>query len=300
MRRSRVIALLAAAALGAPVSVPAQGAPPATDIYLVPLDASGATLRVGAPTNVTRRPGYDNQPSFSPDGRTIYYTAIRDDGQADVWRWDRDRRTAERVTTTTESEYSPTVMPGGRRLSVVRVEADSTQRLWSFALDGSDPRLLLAGVKPVGYHAWADDSTLALFVLGAPSTLQVADTRSGAATVAARDIGRSLVPVPGRHAVSFLQHADSTWWLTILDLDRRTSGGWATERVARMPAGADYAAWLRDGRAITAAGSKLYVLDRATAAWSEFADLASAGLGGLSRLALSPDGRWLALVAEPR
>ena len=33
---------------------------------------------------------------------------------------------------------------GGTRFSVIRVERDSTQRLWSFALDGSDPQLMLA------------------------------------------------------------------------------------------------------------------------------------------------------------
>ena len=40
---------------------------------------------------------------------------------------------------------------------------------------------MLADVKPVGYHAWADDHTLALFVLGQPATLQLADTRTGKA-----------------------------------------------------------------------------------------------------------------------
>ncbi len=298
MRRSLSLAPLAVAALSARLL--AQSAPPSTDVYLVPLDASAAALHAGAPVNLTARPGYDNQPSFSPDGRTIYYTSIRDDAQADVWRYDLRTRVASRVTTTPESEYSPTVMPDGKRLSVVRVEADSTQRLWSFTLAGGDPRLVLTALKPVGYHLWLDDHMLALFVLGQPNSLQIADTRTGAARVVAHDIGRSLVRVPGRHAFSYLQHADSAWWLTIVDLDRAPGDSSAAERIARMPAGADYVAWLADGRVITGAGSALLVLDRASGSWRAFADLGGAGLEQVSRLAVSPDGRALAVVAEPR
>lgn len=301
MRRRTFPSLALAIAALAPSLAVAQGGPPSTDIWLAPLGPAPGQLWIGKPVNITARPGYDNQPSFTPDGRAILYTSVREDGQADVWRYDRERKATTRVTTTTESEYSPTVMPGGRRMSVVRVEADSTQRLWSFALDGTDPQLVIAGIKPVGYHAWLDDSTLALFVLGQPNSLQIASARTGAATVVAHDIGRSLLRVPGRHALSFLQHADSAWWLTTLDLDRRDGGAWSTQRVARMPAASDYIAWLPDGRAIAGEGSKLYELDsRRGSEWREVADLAAAGLEHISRLTISPDGRFIAIVAEPR
>ena len=42
---------------------------------------------VGAAVNVTNRPGYDYQPSFSPDGGTMYFTSQRD-GQTDIYRYD--------------------------------------------------------------------------------------------------------------------------------------------------------------------------------------------------------------------
>src|SRR5205085_5230181 len=116
-------------------------------------------------------PGYGNQPSFLPDSRAILYTSRREDGQSDIYRYDIGSAATTGVTTTPESEYSATVMPGGRRFSVIRVEKDSTQRLWSFALDGSDPRIVVESLKPVGYHAWLDATTLAMFVLGSPNAL---------------------------------------------------------------------------------------------------------------------------------
>src|SRR5436190_4869906 len=87
-------------------------------------------------------------------------------------------------------------MPGGQRFSVIRVEKDSTQRLWSFDWQGGDPKLVLEAVKPVGYHTWIDSTTLALFVLGQPNALVVASTASGRVDTVARDIGRSLTTPP--------------------------------------------------------------------------------------------------------
>jgi len=155
--------------------------PPATDIYLAGLRVTRGRVTVDAPVNVTARPGYDNQPCFLPDGRAFLYTSIREDSQADIYRYDIAGKTSTRLTTTPESEYSPTPLPNGTGFSVIRVEADSTQRLWAFDADGSQPRLVLDSIKPVGYHAWGDDHTLVLFVLGAPPTLQIADARSAAA-----------------------------------------------------------------------------------------------------------------------
>ena len=203
MRWVRVVA--AAVSSAGTAALGSQAPPPGTDIFLASLASHGGRLELGAARNLTARPGYDNQPCFSPNGRVLYYTSIRDDGQADTYRLDLRSVRATRFTETPESEYSPAVMPGGRELAVVRVERDSTQRLWAFPLrdggrgenSGNQPRLLLERVKPVGYQAWADDHTVLLYVLGSPATLQLADTRTGQARVLASDIGRSLHQVPG-------------------------------------------------------------------------------------------------------
>src|SRR6185503_5120037 len=137
MRTRAIVAAATVAALG---FVPegasqAPSGPASTDIYLASLSTRQGRLVVGAPVNVTRRPGYDNQPTFTRDGQALLYTVIASDGQADIYRYDLRTKTSRRVTSTPESEYSPTVYSDGTRFSVVRVEADSTQRLWSFQLD---------------------------------------------------------------------------------------------------------------------------------------------------------------------
>jgi hypothetical protein len=263
-----------------------------TDIFLLDLVQEGSRLAfVGAPFTVTARAGYDNQPAFTSDGRAILYTSIRDD-QADSYRYDLGTGRSTRVTTTPESEYSPTPIPGTGRFSVVRVEADETQRLWSFASDGSDPRLLLPDVAPVGYHAWVTPDRLALFVLGEPATLQLAELGTGSARAVAADIGRAIQPVPGRPAVTFTQQIDGEWWLRELD-----TGTGAIRSVVRLLGPDEYHVHTPAGAVLAAHGTRIYQL-RDGRRWQEVADLARYGVGALTRLAVSPNGRLLAVVAD--
>jgi dipeptidyl aminopeptidase/acylaminoacyl peptidase len=269
----------------------AAQSPPASDIWLAELAPGG----LGVPVNVTARPGYDNQPAFLPDGRGFYYTAIDADGQADVWHYDLATARRARVTATPESEYSPTPLPDGSGFSVVRVERDSTQRLWRFAPDGTAPRLVLEHVRAVGYHAWADAGIVVLFIVGQPHLLVVADVATGRADTVARDIGRALARLPGRAAVSFvLRVSPEEQWLAEVD-----GPGRAIRRLVRMPAGAEFHAWTPDCAVLAAAGTMLHAWRPGDDAWREVADLGPAGLRDVTRLAVSPDSRRLAIVAIP-
>ena len=294
-----IACLLAALALQAPAA-----APPDTEIYLAPLSTSGASLVVGQPADISHSPGYDNQPSFTPDGSAVFFTSVRGGGTLpDIYRFDLASRETTRVTETPEGEYSPTVTPDGAHISVIRVEHDSTQRLWQFTIDGQNPELVLAGVKPVGYHAWADEHTLALFVLGKPATLQLADTRTGKARTLASDIGRSLTRIPGRGTIAFVERDPKAAQggvaaLWIKELDPRTH---AIAPLVRAVAGATEAdlAWTPDGRLLMAQADVLYGWRRGDKDWTRIADLAALGLHGVTRLAVSPNGDHLALVADP-
>ena len=283
----------------------AQGAP-APDIYLARLTNGGGKLVADSARNLTRRDGYDNQMSWSPDGRTILFTSVRDDAQADIYRIEVPTGAISRVTMTApESEYSATVMPRGDAISVIRVERDSTQRLWRFPLNGGSPSVILERVKPVGY-AWADSVTLALFVLGSPNTLQLADTRSGRADTIATNVGRSLHRVPGQHRISFvhklaLGSVDRTilsadeWWIMLLDPTTKK-----TERLVRLPKGVEDYAWTPDGRVILGEGSVLKTYDpKQGGEWEPIGDLATSGLASITRLAVSAKGDAIAIVGVP-
>jgi dipeptidyl aminopeptidase/acylaminoacyl peptidase len=276
--------------------------PPDTDIFLAPL-SPGAAAFVGTPVNITRSPGYDNQPSFTPDGAAILFTSNRGGTQTDIYRYDVGSRATSRVTNTPESEYSPTVTPDAAHISVIRVEADGTQRLWRFTLDGGAPELVLTGVKPVGYHAWVDEHTLALFILGSKSSLQIADTRTGTADSFVPGINRSIQRIPGGATISFVQRMPparegGAAILKISELDPKSR---RVTPLVDAVAGAREAdlAWTPDGTLLMAEKDVLYGWKKGDTSWRRLADLAALGLHGVSRIAVSPKGDRIAFVTQP-
>jgi dipeptidyl aminopeptidase/acylaminoacyl peptidase len=269
-------------------------APPGTDIWVFGFREEASRLDLSSGIRATDRPGYDNQPYFLPGGQFLLFTSVDSSGQADIHRLDLQRGTAEPLThSSPESEYSATLTPAGDRISVIRVEADSTQRLWSFDLEGKNPSLILEAIEPVGYHAWIDRGRLALFVLGSPATLQVASVETGQARIVARDIGRSLHRIPGRATISFVQWEDGRRGvITELDPD---SG--EDSILAPTLEGNEFHAWTPGGALLTGQGSKLFMwVPGVSQAWEEIADLATNGVTGISRIAVSPEGDRIAIV----
>jgi Tol biopolymer transport system component len=292
----RRLSILISAGLAGPLLAQA---PPGTDVYLAPLSVRGATVTIGPAQNLTRRPGYDNQPSFSPDGKQLYYTVVREGGpkgttQADIFRVDLRTRATAAFIATPESEYSAAVIPGGREVSVIRVELDSTQRLWAFPIAGGGaPRILAERVKPVGYQTWLDASTVGAFVLGSPATLQRLDLETGDATILLSNIGRALQRVPGRRAISVTHRVSETeWW--IVEVDPTTA---LRTPIVKMPDQADYFVWLSDGSLLTASGSRFLRYRPGTdSAWRVVATLE--GISGITRLAVNGKNDRIAFVAE--
>lgn len=298
-----------------------------TEIYLAPLSSTGGKLAVGPPTNISNNPGYDNQPSFTPDGNQILFASSRGSvGRArdarggaaaipatDIFRYSIASHSLWRITNTPEAEFSPVMMADGKNISVVRVEPDATQRLWEVANSDNargETSVLLPDIRPVGYYAWMDDKTVAVFVLGqngGPSTLQVADTQTGKAEVVASDIGRSIQRMPSG-GVSFVHRERtsgnaSTATLTIKRLVRTSaSSSVRIETLIAPPAGTNepYVAWMPDGSALVAVNSILYQWHTGDPAWTAVANLAAFGLREVSRLAISPKGDRIAIVAAAK
>jgi len=267
---------------------------PGTDIWAFRITGSAPRVDLDSAVRVTQRPGYDNQPHFPPGERLILYTAIDSVGQADIWSFELGSGDQKNLTRSApESEYSATVMPSLTRFSAIRVEADSLQRLWSFESGGTNPEVILRDIQPVGYHAWLDEERLALFVLGTPATLQIASLTDGKAEVVAENIGRSLYRFPGRGTVSFVQWSpDRTGWIT--EYDPETG---ASAPIAPLLEENEFYAWTPDGVLVMGQGSKLFRWRPGESeVWEEMADLLFAGILDITRIAVSPDGGWIAVV----
>jgi dipeptidyl aminopeptidase/acylaminoacyl peptidase len=287
-------ALTAQAQTASPSPSPSPS-PPANDIFLIDVTKQNGQMQLGAPIKITEWNGYNNQPFFFPDGQSLFYTSIRADKQADIYWYEIKSGKTSRVTETSESEYSPTITPDGKFISVVRVEADSTQRLWKFPLTGGKPILILERIKPVGYHTWLDNDTVALFILGKPNTLQIVDVRTEKAEKIAENPGRILRRIPNENKFSFVhKSSDQEWIVKAFDLKTRT----ITPLIKTLAGVEDYA-WTPSGVLLMAKDSKLFAWNPAKdKTWQELADFSGAGLKGITRIAVSPNANKIAVVAQ--
>lgn len=275
-------------------SVPVGAQLPSVDIYLCDFQEADGRVQLGKPLNVTRRQGYDNQPCFAPDGTYFLYSSADSGGHTDVFRYVIATGVVAQVTRTPEDEYSPTFLPGGGGFSSVRVESDGKQRLWKFDLDGTNPQLVLAGVDSVGYHAWLDENTLALFIVGEPHTLRIVDIRDGVEHLVASDIGRCVLRYYDSTDALFTAGRKHQWWFYRLERPSLE-----VRRVYRVLDGSEDAAWTPSGRLLMGLSDAIYVQDPSSGTgWWRVGVFGE--VEGLTRLAVSPTGDRLAFVARDR
>src|SRR5688500_6518942 len=104
-----------------------SGLPQGTDVWMFKYYYEAGSYKILSGVNLSNHEGYDSQPSFSENGSYMLWTSERDSGQTEIYRYDLTGKSSTRLTQTGVSEYSPTYMDGGRFISSVVVEPDSTQ-----------------------------------------------------------------------------------------------------------------------------------------------------------------------------
>jgi hypothetical protein len=270
----------------------AQAPMPNTDIYVLDIKVAADKFILSKPENITKREGYDNQPCFLPGGLKLLYTSIRANKNADVYEYNIKTKATKQLTNTPEDEYSPTPMQDGVHFSTVRVEKDSSQRLWMFPLAGGTPELVFKSVRRIGYHCWANNTIAALWILG--DSLKIGDTRMDMAMYMDTGVGRCVQYIPGDKAFSFVKKRSKTdWMLMRLGL----GAGKKSDIVKTLPGSEDYV-WTPDGTLLMGNEGKLYKFNpRKDKDWVMIADFKGTELENFYRIAISQEGNKLALVS---
>ena len=276
-------------------SLPILFAQPATEVYVFELNSKGQAYELRKALNVSANPGqYDNQPSFSGDGKVLYYVSQDTAGQTDIIFYQLESGTKTNFSQTpSASEYSPNLTPDGKSISCIRVVGDE-QLLWKFPLAGGEPAVVVPGLV-IGYHAWWNESTVVSFVLGEPQSLQISDLMSNTHKIVAENIGRSLHKIPGQNLISFAQNRDDQPAL-IQSLNPETG---EIKTIAEALPDSQDMTWTTNGEILMGQGHSLFIWSKNKPEWSKIAVLDQQfGLTGITRLAVSPDGKKLAVVVN--
>lgn len=262
-----------------------------TDIFVYELKEKKGKVTLGKGENVTKRPGYDNQPHFFGVDYLLY--TEQENGQTDIVMLDLYENKKTNLTQSKESEYSAEMVPGFDSFAAVRVEEDQTQRLWLFHLNTKKkPQLVFEDLAPVGYHAW-NGSDVATFVLGNPITLVLTNAKERYDRKITDNIGRTLRAMPGTPDFAF-ERAEENGRVNIYRLS--TSNG-AFDLIVQKPEKASDWTITKEGTFVTSVGSKLLTFNpKYDKHWVEAQDLGNVASKGITRMAVNEDNKKIALV----
>lgn len=267
-------------------------AQPSTEIILFDLVMKKHQLSAVNGVNISAHKGYDNQPFFHPEKSILYYTSADENGNTDLIHYDYSSKKKVKFTSTPDREYSPTVTPDQKFISCISQRENGKQDLIKYPIGGGDPVVIIDNLT-IGYHAWLNDSSLMVFVLGEPNTLRRYDIVTGKDTVLATNIGRSLHRVPPDHAgISFVQKTDDSRWII-----KWTDGVSAPSNIADALPGREDLAWTGGGWLVMSDGNSIFA-SQPGKPWIEVNVTSSYPVRNITRVAVDPKTNKLAVVTE--
>lgn len=265
---------------------------PNSDIYLFTIKLTGSTMIVKKGENITKREGYDNQPFFTPDNKSLLFVSIKEDKQADVYSYNLGNQKTISITQTPVSEYSPIVTPDGKFFTTVVVEQDSTQRIYKYDFKNKLKPELLFDEDSVGYYSWLNKDSVLYYKLTAPQSLHAYDIKNKRDVWIANAPIRSFKPIKN---VSFFYGTQDKNETIIRIYNMRLKK--SEEYVAVKKENEDFI-WDKTLGLMKSDGSKIMRYNDDIKTWVEMADFSSFGVGKITRFAFSPNGRYIAVVGN--
>lgn len=263
---------------------------PETDLWLFKLKTVEKKITLGEGKNITARKGYDNQPYFTPDGKSILYVSTREDNQADIYRYDLGKQQAVQLTKTKESEYSPNYTPDGKTISCVAVEADSIQRLWLYNLDGTVKQCYNEGIDSIGYYSWLGHDTLLYYKLTEPHSLRMFIETGKADKWLCYSPSRAFKPTEGNQFIYAIKDSTTIQYRSYDPVIRRS-----TEYANHKSVSEDFI-WNRDFGLIKSEGTQLLNYNAVSKTWSVLLDFGPAGIKKITRFAFDPKNKSVVVV----
>lgn len=273
-----------------------------TDLFLLECKKNlfGFTIYPETVKKISKGDGYDNQPSFINKSQLVF-TSQDQAGNFDVILYNLATDKYTNMTRTPElDEFSPKLTSCGQYISTVRVEKDSSQRIWLYPINFGEPELLYDDIEPVGYYGWHGE-TAALFLVGSPNRLVYPYSREDIFEVA-KNPGRCLSQRPGTNEIVYVDKSSNivsngkeTYELKAFDVKSRQ-----LKSIGIALAGAEDFVWIDKNNLLMAQENTIYLKNISKGTdWEEIATLTIPEYHNISRISLSPDNKKLVIAMEP-
>lgn len=268
----------------------AQGS---SEVFLFDMETEKDTVRLLNKRNISNNEGYDNQPSFYNDNTVLF--ASNRGGQTDIVAYRINSNKISWISSTPRgSEYSPLKIPDENAISAIRLDTNGLQRLYRYDFESGKSKEIIKDLK-VGYHLWYDQHIIVSTVLVENRMdLVVSNLKDGTKFTFQKNVGRSLHKIPNSHLISFISKEGATG---IVKSMNPVSG--ATKEIIELVDKSEDIAWLNDGTLVTGYDNMLLGLKPGMDnEWELLSRFDASEIRGISRLAISANGRHLALVAK--
>ncbi len=267
-----------------------------TEIFLFEIKTTPITIEIVNGKNISQNSGYDNQPSFY-DENTVLYSRTQDSltaiGVYDITTF----KTSVFTNEPNSGFFSPQRIPNSETIVAVRQDPEGRQRLAQYDFQTKAFKKLLDSSQ-IGYFSFYDQQTFIASVLQ-PNQMDLflINSKKGTSESIITNSGRSLQKIPNSNSMSYtVENETQNMDLYTLDF----SGDELTSYfVCEMPIGRQDYTWLDENRILVGSGDSLFVYDLfGEPAWTFAASLNSYGLKNITRMTVSPDGKYLAVAAE--
>jgi Tol biopolymer transport system component len=266
---------------------------PDSEIYLFSIDQQDGKYTFTDGKNITSNKGYDNQPSFSLDNKSILFTSGRNDNNFDIYEYTLTDKKITPLITSENGEYTAKEFDKNTVMFVREGKNDQGMSVWKYDRLTKATSPALKNNEPVAYYAWNSKGEALVWVRYAFMMHFVNPARSINRYVA--NYAQPSVPhlIPNTDKFSFMQrHPDDSLWIKEFDPSDES-----VRPIVQSKDGKKDYAWMPDGSLLIGSENKLYRFDEKTDKdWHLLADLSSSGIKDISRMAVSFDGKYLALV----
>ena len=262
-----------------------------TEVYLFDYSNSKPLPTLTNQKNISNNPGYDNQPSFSKNGKFIYFSSTRN-GQTDILRFDIKNDKKKWISKTIGGEYSPQEI-SRNHLSAVRLDPDGKQLLYSYKISRNHSKVLVEN-KKIGYYAWINSKELLCFVLGEPNSLQSINLKTNKSILVDEIIGRSIHKIPNSELMSYISKKRDLWSINSFDPTSKE-----TSTIVNTVEGSEDLAWTNNGEILMSDGYSLFSFHPGyDKDWKFVIDFKEFDLTNISRISLDRGNNYIAIVAE--
>ena len=267
---------------------------PETDIWLFKLKKEKEILKLAEGNNFTSRKGYDNQPSFTPDGKNILYVGVYDEKQSDVYKYDIAKKIITQLTKTKESEYSPAYSPDNKSITCITVEPDSVQQIWYYNLDGTRKKCVDPRIDSIGYYTWLNKDTLLYYKLTSPHSLHKFNTISKEDHWICDDPTRAFKKINNTIFIYGIKKDSTEINYRVYHVLNKRSDEYANHKSKSE----DFI-WINNIGLLKSEGAQILLYNEIHKTWPVLFDFSSYGIKKITRFTFDPKLKFIAIVDNP-